>query len=296
MLNTFTLGKLRVSNIIEYFGPTHPPGFLYPEFDRTAIQRNSDWLVPNHYYPNLDRFVITIQTWVVQAEDRIIVIDTGVGNRKNRGAERMHQLNTLFLHWLAAAGAPREKVTHVLMTHLHSDHVGWNTMLVDGRWEPTFPNAKYLIPKRDFEFFMAERDAGRAIDAGSLADSVLPAIAAGLAEFVTDQRELADLVRVVPVPGHTPGQLNYWIESEGERGVFSGDVMHHPMQIVEPGWNSAFCVASADAKATRAQFLDQVANAGALVMPCHFGPPHCGYVRRQGSGHLFEPTIHTRLL
>ena len=138
--------------MIEYSGPTHAPDFLYPavaKAERDAVLKaNASWLAPNHYVPHMDRLIVTIQLWVLQAGGNVIVIDTGVGNRKPRAAAaRMDQLNTLVMPWLEAAGAGPEQVTHVVMTHLHTDHVGWNTVEKDGKWVPTFPKARYLIPQ-----------------------------------------------------------------------------------------------------------------------------------------------------
>ncbi|RDJ21899.1 MBL fold metallo-hydrolase [Bosea caraganae] len=296
MISSFKIGDIKVTSILEYFGPTHDPAFLYPKFDRAVIEQEKSWLVPHHYHPQMDRLLIAIQIWVVHAGDRVIIVDTGVGNRKNRSAERMHQLNTLFLHWLNAAGAPREKVTDVVITHMHSDHLGWNTMLVDGRWEPTFPNARYVFPEIDFQHFTASRERGTDLSDGALADSVAPIFEAGLGYFIPSQPTLLDLFRVVPAPGHTPGMLNLWVESGGQTGVFSADIMHHPLQIVRPDWNTAFCQLPDAALETRAAFLAEASRTNAFVMPCHFGAPHAGFIRRQGDGYRFEPTAETTIL
>ncbi len=165
--------------MIEYSGPTHDPAFLYPDIDKAerdaALEANTSWLAPNHYVPHMDRLIVTIQLWVLHAGGNVIVIDTGVGNRKPRPHERMDRLNTLALPWLEAAGAAPDKVTHVVMTHLHTDHVGWNTVARDGQWVPTFPNARYLFPARGIRLLEGRIRQGRQdVQAGSFADSVLP--------------------------------------------------------------------------------------------------------------------------
>jgi glyoxylase-like metal-dependent hydrolase (beta-lactamase superfamily II) len=289
MLHTWTIGDVRVSSLVEYFGPTHDPTFLYPKFDRGAFEEIVPYFPPGHYYPAIDRLVVAIQIWLVETGDKAIVIDTGVGNDRPRKFERMRNLNTLFLHWMAAAGVPRERVTHVIQTHMHPDHIGWNTMLQDGRFVPTFPNARYLMPKVDFDFFTEMRKAGDPMEGGSFADSVDPVLEAGLADFITDETELAGCLRVTKATGHTPGMLNYWVESGGETAVFSADVMHHVTQIYRPDWNTAFCVLQDEALETRARFLAEAAETGALVMSCHIAPPFAGYVRRRGNGFAFEP-------
>src|ERR1043166_818101 len=140
MIHHHTVGDARVTGVIEYSGPTHPPEFLYPAVNQaerdTVLKTNARWLAPNHYVPHMDRLIVTIQLWVVHVGGNVIVIDTGVGNRKARPAERMDRLNTLVMPWLEAADAGPEQVTHVVMTHMHTDHVGWHTVEKDGRGMP----------------------------------------------------------------------------------------------------------------------------------------------------------------
>jgi glyoxylase-like metal-dependent hydrolase (beta-lactamase superfamily II) len=245
-------------------------------------------LPPGSWFPNLNRVTIAIQLWVVHAGNEIIVVDTGVGNRKTRPVERMHMLNSLLPHWLAAAGAAPASVTHVLMTPFHSDHVGWNTTLDGARWVPTFKNARYLLPRSDFEFFKGRRDRGEAPDT-SFDDSVIPVVDAGLADFIDARSELPGGLRPVEAFGHTPGMMNYWLRSRGETGVLSADVLHHPAQILNPSLNTAFCMIPDAARNTRAALLAEAAATGALVMPCHFSAPFAGFVRRDGNGYRFQP-------
>jgi glyoxylase-like metal-dependent hydrolase (beta-lactamase superfamily II) len=138
------LGAARISRVLEYSGPTHAPDFLFPGEDRAVFTANAGWLAPHHYVPAMQRLIVSVQLWVLHAGGNVILIDTGVGSRKPRQAERMNMLNTLVLPWLEAAGAGPEQVTHVVLTHLHADHVGWNTVLADGRWVPTFPRALHF--------------------------------------------------------------------------------------------------------------------------------------------------------
>ena len=291
MIYTRQIGDARVTNVIEYSGPTHSPDFLFPKRPVGMVERNAHWLAPHHWIPGMQKFVVTIQLWVVHAGGNVIVIDTGVGNQKPRTSARMNFLNTLTLPWLEAAGAGPEQVTHVVHTHLHTDHVGWNTRLDGEHWVPTFPKARYLFPRTDYEWFRAQADAG-ALPAGqvvALADSVTPIFAAGLADFIDEKKEVAGCLAVEPVPGHTVGQLSLRLRSGGEEGVFSADVMHSPVQIAEPSLNTAFCIDPAQAAATRAAFLARAADRDALVMPCHFGFPYCGRVRRDGDTFAYVP-------
>jgi glyoxylase-like metal-dependent hydrolase (beta-lactamase superfamily II) len=288
MIRSWSIGDIRVTRLIEYYGPTHDPATTFPEFDRARFERHVTGLPPGDWLPRIGRLVIAVQIWIVFAGENVILVDTGVGNHKPRPAARMNRLNTLVPHWLAAAGVTPEAVTHVAMTHLHNDHMGWNTVLEDGAFVPTFPNAQYLVPRQDFAYFKDLLDRGDAPDP-SLEDSLLPVFESGLVRFIDRQPVIAGVLEVQRAAGHTPGHTIYWIESNGMRGVFCGDVFHHPIQICEPDWNTAFCVSPREARAVRHALLDSAAASGALVMPCHFPPPGAGYIRRTGDGYRFEP-------
>jgi glyoxylase-like metal-dependent hydrolase (beta-lactamase superfamily II) len=294
MIHHHSIGDARITGVIEYSGPTHDPAFLYPAVDKAerdaVLKANETWLAPNHYVPHMDRLVVTIQLWVVKAGGNVIVIDTGVGNRKPRAAERMDRLNTLVLPWLEAAGAGPEQVTHVVHTHMHTDHVGWNTVEKDGTWVPTFPKARYLFPREEYDFWHAQYEKGdKAVNGGSHVDSVLPVVDAGLADFMDGKSEVAGCLAPEPVPGHAPGMLSFRIRSRGEEGLFTADIMHNAIQIVRPDWNDRYCLWPDKALQSRMAGLTRAADRGALIMPMHLGAPYCGYVRRQGDGFVFEP-------
>jgi glyoxylase-like metal-dependent hydrolase (beta-lactamase superfamily II) len=166
--------------------------------------------------------------------------------------------------------------------------MGWNTVLEDGVFVPTFPNAQYLVPREDFAYFKDLLDRGEAPDP-SLEDSLLPVFESGLVRFIDRQPVIAGVLGVERARGHTPGHTIYWIESNGMSGVFCGDVFHHPIQVCEPNWNTSFCVSPHEAHTVRHALLERAAATGALVMPCHFPPPGAGYIRRDGEGYRFEP-------
>jgi glyoxylase-like metal-dependent hydrolase (beta-lactamase superfamily II) len=176
----------------------------------------------------------------------------------------------------------------VLITHLHSDHIGWNTRLEGQRWIPTFPKARYLVPETDYAYFKELNDRDKAADT-SFADSLAPIFESGLATFVRKSSALPGGLEPAEAFGHTPGQMNYWLRSNGETGVFSADVFHHPVQILNPTWNTAFCILPDQAIATRAQVLADAVSSSALIMSCHFPTPHAGYVRKAGDAYRFEP-------
>lgn len=294
MIQTRMIGDARVTRVLEYSGPTHAPEFLFPEVPRDerdrAIAAASAWLAPQHYVPHMDRFVVTIQLWLVHAGGNVILIDTGVGSFKQRAAPRMDMLNTLVMPWLEAAGAAPGEVTHVVHTHLHTDHVGGNTVWRDGRWEPAFPNARYLMPRVEFDHWKAEYDAGdHDVQAGSFADSVMPVVDAGLVDFIDAAGEVAGCLLPEMVAGHAPGMMSFRLRSNGEEGMFSTDTMHSPIQVAHPDWNDRYVLDADAARASRHATLARAADRGALIMPMHFGAPYCGYVRRQQGGYAFEP-------
>ena len=286
MMYSRTLGEARISNILEYMGPTHAPEFVFPELDKARIAPELDWLAPHHYLPAMDRFVVAMQLWVLELRDHVVVIDTGVGNHKQRpGVPRMHMLNTLVPLWLEAAGATAERVTHVLCTHFHGDHVGWNTRLVDGAWVPSFPNARYVMPQADFTLAKAAFDAGdHQTLTGSFADSILPVHEAGLVDFIDTDTEIVPGLRAERMPGHTAGAYCYHLRSGGRDGMFSGDIMHSALQVAMPEVNTWIDYLPAQARASRRLFLTRAMEREALVMPAHFGYPHCGYVRATPDG------------
>jgi len=288
MISSWSIGDLRVTSVVEYVGPTHVPEQLFPDFSPDVMKRQAANLPPGTWYPEIPRLTIAIQLWIVRAGNEIIVVDTGVGNHKTRRVARMHMLNTLLPYWLAAAGVTPAAVTHVVMSHFHTDHVGWNTTRDGDRWVPTFANARYLFPKSDFDYFKSLRDRGKAADT-AFDDSVMPIVDAGLADFIDIRSELPGGLRPVEAFGHTPGMMNYWLRSGGEAGVLSADVFHHPIQILVPTWNTAFCIIPDAARATRAALLAEAAATGALVMSCHFSAPFAGYIRREGDGYRYEP-------
>lgn len=290
MIQTRQIGRARVTRVLEYSAPTHDPAFLFPTLDQAELDAIADKLAPHHFVPAMNRLVITIQMWVVQIDDKVIVIDTGVGNDKPRSAPRMKNLNIRVGEWLEAAGAGFDKVTHVVQTHLHADHTGWNTVLKDGEWVPTFPNARYLMPRTDYDYWSdAIKKAPDIAMDNSWEDSVQPAIDAGLVDFIDDDAgEILGCLTVEPVPGHTPGMLSYRLTSDGEEGLFCADVFHSPVQIYKPETNTAYCVLQDTARETRARVLAQAAERGTLIMPMHFGIPYCGYIRKEGDGYRLE--------
>ena len=191
-------------------------------------------------------------------------------------------MQTAFLDDIAAAGYPRETIDTVLCTHLHVDHVGWNTMLVEGEWVPTFPKARYLMAEREWAYWDAHED--ESTYGPVLADSVRPVVAAGLADFVATDHVLCEEVRLRPTPGHTPGHVSVEIASAGERALITGDCIHHPCQMTRTDWCSSADYDQAEGRATREALLERHAEDDTLIIGTHFATPTAGHIKRLDAG------------
>ena len=289
-MTTRRIGETVVTRVEEALRPGFEPQQLLADWDPALLDEHRDWLVPNYYDPPTGRFMSSIHSWVIRTKHHTILVDTCVGNHKNRPHfERFHMLNTPYLDRLAAAGVRPEEVDYVMCTHLHVDHVGWNTQLVDGRWVPTFPNAKYVFSRVDREYWDPKRNASLApVNAGVFEDSVSPVIEAGQDQLVEMNDRLGDNFVIEPAPGHTPGHVIFRLLDGGQEGVFVGDVMHHPLQVYRPAMSSRFCTDPMQAAESRKRVLEHCAECAGKVFPAHFGVPHVGWVRRKGDGFRFE--------
>jgi glyoxylase-like metal-dependent hydrolase (beta-lactamase superfamily II) len=233
------------------------------------------------------RLIMSIHALIVETPDRRIIVDTCLGNDKQRAIPGWHMRTGPFLDDIAAAGYPRESIDTVLCTHLHVDHVGWNTMLVDGKWVPTFPKARYLIGRKEFDHWQGHGPANARGD-DPFSDSVKPVFDAGLVDFVESDHAICPEIRLEPTPGHTPGHVSVRISSKGEEGLITGDVMHHPCQMAHPEWASAADSDADRARITRLSLLDRCAGAPLLVIGTHFAGPTAGRVVRDGRVYRFD--------
>ena len=277
------IGTARVARIEEMAGPAFRLSTLFPDWDAAVFEAHKDWLVPHYVNPGKMTALLNMHSWIVQFNGLTVLIDTCIGNDKDRiPAERWHHAQSPFLERLAEAGFQPEDIDMVMCTHLHVDHVGWNTQLRDGRWVPTFPNAKYVFSRAEFEYFQAN---AKDMDRHSFNDSVLPIIELGRAEMTEGDHALADGLLLQPAPGHTPGHVTLTLETGTAAAIFTGDILHHPLQIYYPEWNSRFCILADEARTSRARVLDYCADRGALLMPAHFGPPHCCHIDRAGAAY-----------
>jgi glyoxylase-like metal-dependent hydrolase (beta-lactamase superfamily II) len=288
------IGALQVQRVEEMLTPGFDPAFLFPDYDPEVLVEHPELKAPEFFHAPTGRLMSSMQSWLLRIGQDIVIVDTGCGNDKIREYDafrRFHQLNIPYLDRLAAYDVRPEDVTMVLNTHLHVDHVGWNTRLVDGRWKPTFPNARYLIGRHELEHWR-DPDGGPKLHPWGvpvIADSVDPVIEAGLVDLVDDGDTVLPGVTLRAAPGHTAGQLVVWLDSEGQRGAFTADVFHQPMQITRPDWNSRFCEVPDAAIATRRKLFEQAADTEAVLFPSHTGAPHAGRVVHEGDGFRFVP-------
>ena len=263
------------------------PTSLFAEWGPEHADQHRHWMGADFYDRQAKAFIVSIHSWLVKMPGRTILIDTGVGNGKTRHESPLwNNRQGTWLDDLAAAGVKPEQVDTVVCTHLHVDHVGWNTRLERGQWVPTFPNARYVIPGEEWEFWKWEAANGRE-PSGCIADSVTPIVEGGRASLVGPDATIAPDLAFEPTPGHTPGHVAVRLTTPAGQAVFAGDLMHRTVQVAEPQWNSQFCHDGVRARKTREAFVERHADSGVLVMPAHF--PHPGYVVREDGGFRFRP-------
>lgn len=282
---SWQIGDVKVTRVVEMEIPIpYSPDTAFLTQATPEALRQIPWLYP-HFVDDKDRLLLSIHALLVEAPGLRLVVDTCIGNDKPRGMLGGEGLATKFLEAMGEAGWTRESVDAVVCTHLHVDHVGWNTMLVDGAWVPTFPNARYLIGRTEFEHWTAEGDEEQQ---AILSDSVQPVLDAGLAEFVALDHVISPNVRLVPTTGHTPGHVSVVIESAGESAVITGDMTHHPCQLAHPEWSPSFDSDGRAAATTRARMFAEWADQPILVIGTHYAAPTAGHVKRDGAGFRFE--------
>ena len=276
----WNVGKVRITKIVELetVGSTR---FILPLAGNEEI-RKLPWLVPD-FATEEGRLKMSIHSLVVETPSRRIVVDTGLGNDKQgRNVPTWNNRKTPFLETMTAAGFPPDSIDTVLCTHLHVDHVGWNTKLADGKWVPTFANARYVFGKTEYEHWRDHSDGPD--KAAVFNDSVQPIAEAGKADLVASDARLSDEITLIPTPGHSPGHISILIRSDGEEGLLSSDVAHHPCQMAHLDWSSTVDFDPVQSAVTRRQLFGRFADTPTLVIGGHFG---AGRIRRDGDAFKF---------
>ena len=276
-MNTIKIGNIEVTRVEEMIWLISPR-YLFPQLEYADFERHREWLVPNFCTEDL-QLKLSMHTFVLRTPRHTIIVDTCIGDDRKRAVEVWNMKKSDFLQRLAAAGVDPAKVDTVFCTHMHVDHVGWNTRLENGKWVPTFPNARYLFHRREWEHWKDTEDENAA---EVVRDSLLPIEAAGLMDLVEDGYAIEEGIVLEPTPGHTPGHCCVHLSSGGAEAVITGDMIHHPSQIVEPHWWSRACWDREMAVQTRRDFLEKYADTPTLILGTHFAPPTALHIVRQG--------------
>ncbi len=285
MSTTFSVGDLTIHRLVELVEPYGRALDLMPALTQQLLDENRHWLEPHSLAPG-DFFNLTMQSYVVRTPHHTILVDSCLGNHKSRSHPAWNmKTDDTYMQALAALNLSVNDIDYVMCTHLHADHVGWNTRLVDGRWVPTFPNARYVFGRLEHEM-LQERYA---IDGyPAYADSVLSIVEAGRADLVNDDYELGDHVRILPTPGHTAGHVAFCFGNKRDEAVMTGDMMHVPLQMRYPDLVFGRPKDPAQTAATCRTFLERFCDTPTLCCTVHFPPPSAGRIKRWGTGFRME--------
>ncbi len=283
MMKTLNIGNVRVDRVQDWAGPLFEVANFWPAGNWDAIEGERDWMEPHFLLPKdkMTKGVLnaSLHTYVIRTPRFNILVDTCLGNDKQRHAiPDWNGLNTDYLAKIARLGLKPEEVHYVMCTHLHFDHVGWNTKLENGRWVPTFPNARYIFHKAEYEYWQQNQDS-HGLD-GAFGDSILPVVEAGRADLVKGDFAIDDSLWLEPSPGHTPGHVCINLKNGGESALFTGDAFHHPIQVAYPEWSTAFCSDAAGSANARRTIIEKICGTDTYMMAAHFMDPTIARVVR----------------
>lgn len=287
MTLTLNMGDMRIDRIIEQELPGFDAFEFFPNLTREEFEANRKMLEPNALDAGTDILVFTMQSYVVRTGGLTILIDSCIGNDKDRPTRPLWHMktNTTYIDALAAAGLTVDDIDVVMCTHLHPDHVGWNTRLEDGRWVPTFPNARYAFSDKELAYW-TEQNSKKPI--AHFEDSVLPIVEAGRTELVTSDHELTHGVQLLPTPGHTPDHYSVKLSSGGQDAIVTGDLIHSPLQCACTHLHARPDVDPAQGLATRNAFMDRYAETDTLIAATHFPSPSFGHLTRAGDAFAYR--------
>jgi len=283
-MSTWKIGDVKITRLMEQ-APVWPGTMILKEATADNVKREGEWLTP---FCKDDNFILSIHALLVESEGRRILVDTCVGNDKIRpGFAEWNQMHLPFLTDLIKAGVTRDSVDTLVCTHLHLDHVGWNTVMENGKWVPTFPKARLVMVKREWEHW--DKFEGNVDFKNPIDDSVRPIMAAGLADLVEPGHRLTGEVWLESTPGHTPGHTSVRISSRGESAVITGDMIHHPIQVAHPDWICEFDSEPPMATETRKAFVERYCDKPVTVIGTHFAGPTSGHIVREKGSFRFAP-------
>ena len=284
---TFTVGDLTIHRVIEQETTYLPALEIFPALTGELLAENRSWLRQAKALDDDDALILCFQSYVVKTPHHTILIDSCIGNDKPRPHRPKWHMKTddNYLRGLAAAGVSVADVDVVMCTHLHVDHVGWNTRLDNGRWVPTFPNARYVFAKAEYDYWAAQNAKS---EVPPFADSVLPVVEANRADIVADDFSIGDHARILPTPGHTPGHVAIAFGKTRDDAVFIGDAMHSPLQTRYPELSPKFDVDPQLAAKSRRNLLERLCDTGTLCCTAHFPSPSAGRIKRRGDAFTCE--------
>ncbi|MGJ4966939.1 MBL fold metallo-hydrolase [Bradyrhizobium sp. HKCCYLRH3061] len=286
MTLTFSVADLTINRIIEQETTFLPAREMFPELPPEVLDADRDMLRTANALDAQDMLILCFQSYVVKTPHHTILIDSCIGNDKPRARPAWNmKSDDGYMRALAAAGLSVDDIDIVMCTHLHTDHVGWNTRLDNGRWVPTFPKARYVFAQHEYDYWVAQHAKA---EVPPFADSVLPVIEAQRADIVSDTFAIGDHVRLLPTPGHTPGHVAVAVGKGRDEAVFSGDLIHSPLQLCYPELSPRFDVDPKQAAVTRRSFLERYCDTATLCCTAHFPSPSVGRMTRKGNGFACE--------
>ena len=283
----FSVGDFTVHRIIEQETTFLQANDALPTLTPEVLAENREWLQKTGALDANDTLVLCFQSYIIKTPHHTILIDSCIGNDKPRPLRPKWNMKTddAYMRALAASGFSVGDIDFVMCTHLHVDHVGWNTRLENGRWVPTFPKARYVFGKTEFDHWSKENAKA---EVAPFADSVLPVVEANKAEIVTNDYSVGDHIRILPTPGHTPGHVAFTLGKSKDEAVFAGDLIHTPLQLRYPELSPKFDIDPVQAATTRRSFLERYCDTDTLCCTAHFPSPSTGKIKRRGNGFSCE--------
>jgi len=275
------VGDVEIARIVEVNAWEDDITMLLPDATPAFVQQYK-WLQP-HFATADGKMILSFQAFVLRSRGKTFMIDTCIGNDRQREFDVFTNMQTSFLQDLRTAGFPPEQIDGVLCTHLHFDHVGWNTRKEGDHWVPTFPQARYYFGREEYAHWQHLRETDGYHHVDHLVDSIDPIVQAGLVDFIDPDFQLTDEVSLIPTPGHTPGHVSVLIRSGGQEAVITGDMMHHPIQLAIPATHGRFDMDQARGAQTRVEFVDRFADTATLVIGSHFSDPTAGHIVTDGA-------------
>lgn len=291
-MQTQIIGDIRIDRLVESDGPFADADFLLPDINLSLLEEHENWLYPTFVEPVSNKIIMSFHSLIIRSPRATILVDCCVGNDKERPTRPgWHRQKTPWLDKLSKLGLQPEDIDYVLCTHLHADHVGWNTRLINGRWVPTFPNARYIFGKEEYTYWQnanTHHTAETPVNHGSFNDSVLPVVEAGLSVLVDNDHQLDTGIWLESAPGHTPGNVIVHVKSGEQHAILTGDVMHTAVQLANPDLSSRFCLDAELSRESRKRLIDTVADSAVIMIPAHFPTPTVGRVVRNGDAFSYD--------